>query len=387
MEDYLNYTLNVLKSRNYVNLTIVLGNESCDLDSAVSSLVYATFLHWQHQKMKCKVCTRNKRDESTYKDDIFVSLLDVDRQDLPLKTEVAFCFKEYGLRDNFLLFRDDIDLKKLVEDSKINIVLVDHHVLSKKYEFLSPYVTEIIDHRPIDKNNWSYKDDVRSTIEIVGSCCTLVTQRIQDLSALMNRGDFFEDYKVCADLLHSVILLDTVNFSKEVNKATPHDIDKVQFLETILKPSDCIEERKSKVQRLVEARSDVALLNAAQLLRKDFKIVGDVFIPSFPILVEVYLRKPEALKAVSEALSQRKCTVALLLGMDLTGALRRDGAIISDDAEKVELLSKILQEWTSPCLQLSPEEKSECFFFKQLNLSASRKQYIEPVNEFLNNCN
>ncbi|CAH4033301.1 exopolyphosphatase PRUNE1 [Pieris brassicae] len=387
MEDYLNYTVNVLKSRNYVNLTIVLGNESCDLDSAVSSLVYATFLHWQHQKMKCKVCTRNKRDESTYKDDIFVSLLDVDRQDLPLKTEVAFCFKEHSLRDNFLLFRDDIDLKNLVEDSKINIVLVDHHVLSKKYEFLSPYVTEIIDHRPIDKNNWSYKDDVRSTIEIVGSCCTLVTQRIQDLSALMNRGDFFDDYEVCADLLHSVILLDTVNFSKEVNKATPHDKDKVQFLETILKPSDCMEERKIKVQRLVEARSDVALLNAAQLLRKDVKIVGDVFIPSFPILVEVYLRKPEALKAVSEALSQRKCTVALLLGMDLTGDLRRDGAIISDDAEKVEKFSKILQEWKSPCLQLSPEENSECFFFKQLNLSASRKQYIAPINEFLNNCN
>ncbi|XP_047522745.1 exopolyphosphatase PRUNE1 isoform X2 [Pieris napi] len=372
MEDYLNYTLNVLKSRNYVNLTIVLGNESCDLDSAVSSLVYATFLHWQHQKMKCKVCTRNKRDESTYKDDIFVSLLDVDRQDLPLKTEVAFCFKGHGLRENFLLFRDDIDLKNLVEEGKINIVLVDHHVLSKKYEFLSPYVTEIIDHRPIDRNNWSYKDDVRSTIEIVGSCCTLVTQRIQDLSALMNRG---------------VILLDTVNFSKEVNKATPHDKDKVEFLENILKPSDCMEERKLKVQRLVEARSDVELLNAAQLLRKDVKILGDVLIPSFPILVEVYLRKPEALKAVSEALSQRNCTVALLLGMDLTGVLRRDGAIISDDAEKVELFSKILQEWSSPCLQLSPEENSDCFFFKQLNLSASRKQYIAPVNEFLNNCN
>lgn len=93
------------KSNNYVNLTIVIGNESCDLDSAVSALVYATFLHWQHQKMKCNVCTRNKRDESTYKDDIFVCLLDVDRQELPLKTEVAFCFKECGIKDIFLVFR------------------------------------------------------------------------------------------------------------------------------------------------------------------------------------------------------------------------------------------------------------------------------------------
>ncbi|CAK1547891.1 unnamed protein product [Leptosia nina] len=384
MEDYLNSTLNALKSENYANLTIVIGNESCDLDSAVCSLVYATFLHWQHQKMKCKVCTKNKRDENTYKDDIFICMLDVERQDYLLKTEVAFCFKECGVSEELLVFRDDIDITNLVENNKTSIVLVDHHVLSGKFEFLAPHVTEIIDHRPIDNTNWRYREDVRSTIEIVGSCCTLVGQRIEDLSTLMHRGGFYDDFKVCADLLHSVILLDTVNFSKEVNKGTLHDEDIVTSLETILEITDCEKVRREKVARLVAARCDVGSLSAAQLLRKDFKVVGDVFIPSFPVLVEDLLKKPGALEAVREALVLRDCSIALLLGMTLNGHLQRDGAIISDDERKTEALSKLLREWSSPCLQLSPEIKKGLFYYKQLNLSASRKQYIAPVNQYLN---
>ncbi|XP_050677061.1 exopolyphosphatase PRUNE1, partial [Leptidea sinapis] len=92
------------KSKNFDNLTLVIGNESCDLDSAVSSLVYATFLHWQHQIMKCKVCTRNKRDNATYKDDLFLPVLDVPRNDYNLKTEVVFSFKEFGISESNLLF-------------------------------------------------------------------------------------------------------------------------------------------------------------------------------------------------------------------------------------------------------------------------------------------
>ncbi|XP_038221364.1 exopolyphosphatase PRUNE1 [Zerene cesonia] len=384
MEDYLTTTINLLKSKNYVNLTIVLGNESCDLDSAVSALVYACFLHWQHQNMKCKVCTRTKRDDSTYKDDIFVAMFDVDRRDYALKTEVAYCFKEHGINEKLLLFRDDIDIKALVSEERTSIVLVDHHVLSRKFEFLAPHVTEIIDHRPIDNSNWRYRDDVRSTIETVGSCCTLVSQRIRDLCGLMGKEGFFHDFAVCTDLLHGVIILDTVNFSKDIKKATPHDEVTVEFLEGILKLIDFETERKSKLDRLVASRSDVSSLNAEQLLRKDLKIVGDVFIPSFPILVEEFLKKPNALEAVNEALGLRGCSLALLLGMDLKLGIRRDGAIFGP-SDKSDALLKLLQEWSSPCLQLSPESTSGWHYFKQLNLSASRKQYISPINEFLKN--
>ncbi|XP_069364383.1 exopolyphosphatase PRUNE1 isoform X2 [Maniola hyperantus] len=333
MEEYFSTTLTNLKSNNYSNLTIVLGNESCDLDSAVTSIVYAIFLHWQHNRIKCKVCTASKRSEEC-SDDIFISVLDVNREDFGLKTEVVYSLEEHGITDKDLVFSEDI----------------------------------------------------RSTMEVVGSCSTLVAQRIRDLSALIAKEvDFFTDHPACTHLLHSVILLDTVNFSKDVNKATKHDEEIVAFLENLLQIDECETERKLRVDRLLAARSDVSGLSAAQLLRKDLKIFGHILVPSFPILVKDFLQKPNALEAVSVALSSRGCTLALLLGMQLKGALQRDTTVISSvDHKLAEDLAKFLQKWSSPSLQLVSVPEVHCFYFKQMNLSASRKQYVPALHDFLN---
>ncbi|KAG6464675.1 hypothetical protein O3G_MSEX014663 [Manduca sexta] len=333
MEQYLANTINKLNTKDYNELTLVLGNESCDLDSAVCAIVYAAFLDWQYNQIKCKVCTRTNRDPQFFKDDIFVPILNVDRQDYELKTEVAFCLRDNEINDDHLVFRDDHDLVQLTNATKTNVVLVDHHVLAAKDQFLSPYVTEIIDHRP----------------------------------------------------LQASIILDTVNFSKEVNKATPHDEEMILFLESLLKTEDCESFRKTQLDRLVAARSDVSRLSPAQLLRKDVKILKDVLVPSFPILVKDFLQRPGALDAVTEALGKRGCSLALLLGMDLEGGLRRDMAVYCpDDSTKGHKLTKFLQEWTSPSLKLLSEATSNCDYNQQLNLSASRKQYMPALNEFLN---
>ncbi|XP_063836276.1 exopolyphosphatase PRUNE1 [Ostrinia nubilalis] len=386
MDEYFSSTLDKLKSNNYGELSIILGNESCDLDSAVSSLVYAIFLHWQYQQIKCKVCTKINRDEDMYKDDIFVPILNVDRDDFGLKTEVVYFFNEHGITAEKLVFRNDLDLQQLVTTKKAKVVLVDHHTLSNSDKFLAPFVIEIIDHRPIDKSAWGYKEDTRSTIETVGSCCTLIAQRIKDLATLVAKDvDFFNAYPVCSDMLHSTIILDTVNFSKDLNKATPHDEDIILFLETLLKPSDYETERKNKLDRLSTAKSDVSSLTAAQLLKKDVKIFGSVLVPSFPILVQEFLQKPEAQRALSEALNSRGCSVALLLGMDYKEGMKRDTAVYSDNAEKETQLSAFIEQWASPPLGLTPlAPPLPCHYYKQDNLTATRKQYIPAINEFLN---
>ncbi|CAH1642812.1 unnamed protein product [Spodoptera littoralis] len=388
MEEYIGTTLTKLKTKQFSELTIVIGNESCDLDSAVSALVFANFLYWQHNQMKCKVCTREYRDGSMdYKDELFLPVINVDRNDFPLKTEVAFLFREKGINASDLVFRDDYDLPELLKSTKSKVVLVDHHVLANRDKFLAEYVTEIIDHRPIDKTGWVYKPDTRTTIETVGSCCTLVAQRLKDLGALIAKDvDYFNAYPVCSEMLHATIILDTVNFSKEVNKGTPHDEEILLFLESLLKPADCKAEREKELNTLVTARTDVSQLSAAQLLRKDVKIVGNVLVPSFPILVKEFLSRPEALKAVSEALTQTNCDVALLLGMDLSEGLKRDTAVFSTSKpQKAVLLSKFLEDFKSPSLGLSSEQLDNamhCSYYWQLNLSASRKQYIPALNQF-----
>ncbi|KAJ8704987.1 hypothetical protein PYW08_012307 [Mythimna loreyi] len=392
MDEFFGTTLTSLNTNNFNELTLVVGNESCDLDSAVCALVFANFLTWQYNKIRCKVCTKAHRGEVDMprKEDIFVPVLNVDRSDYELKTEVVYYFRSKGINDSNLVFRDDYDFEALLNKSKSKVVLVDHHVLSKKDKFFAPFVTEIIDHRPLDKSDWIYREDVRSTIETVGSCCTLVAQRIKDLSALMAKDvDFFNSCPLCIEMLRATIILDTVNFSTDLNKATPHDKDIMQFLESLMKGNNLEADRQREHDALIAARKNVSNLTPAQLLKKDVKIVGDVLIPSFPILVKEFLKRPGSLEAVSEALQKNNCSVALLLGMDLTEGLQRDTALYSPRTpEKAVQLSKHLEEATNPSLGLSREQLSgakDCSYYWQLNLSASRKQYIPTVNTFTAN--
>ncbi|KAM3956070.1 exopolyphosphatase prune [Aphomia sociella] len=386
MDEYLATTLNKLQTNNYADLYIVLGNESCDLDSAVSAIVYAIFLNWQYEQIKCKVCTKGNRSEQK-KEHIFVPVLNVDREDYALKTEVTYLLKECGINKSHLVFRNDFDWKELVAENNTKVILVDHHVLCSKDRFLAPYVTEIIDHRPTDKHGWCYKDDTRTTIEVVGSCSTLVAQRIKDLSALIAKDvDFFNAYTICSDMLHSTMILDTVNLSKTFNKATAKDEEMVFFLESLIKPSDCVNDRKSKLERLTKARSDVSELNAAQLLKKDVKIVGDVLVPTFPILVQEFLQRPDAVEALSAALTARGCNMAVLIGIELKSRMKRDMAVYSADTTRATRLSKHLQDWKRPSFDLTqPTTDERCMYFNQSNLSATRKQYIPAIYEFLNN--
>lgn len=57
--------------------------------------------------------------------------------------------------------------------------------------------------RPLDQSKWPYKEDTRTTIQTVGSCATLVAQRIKNLGGLVAKDvDFFNAYPVCSKLLY-----------------------------------------------------------------------------------------------------------------------------------------------------------------------------------------
>ena len=98
-----------------------------------------------------------------------------------------------------LIFIDDLDLNELYEQKKLEIVLVDHHSLRSK---LNGAVTEIIDHHHVQKDAIALKEyEPRSCfiahltvlllfcsssaikIEYVGSCCTLIAERILSSTA------------------------------------------------------------------------------------------------------------------------------------------------------------------------------------------------------------
>jgi len=116
MENFVNslpLKLEELKSHPHSKsgLIIVMGNEACDLDSAVSALVYAHFLSHQNPTK------------------IVLPMLNILREELPLKTEVIHCIStKLGLGISNILCRDDLPLESL--GGEFQLVLVDHHALT-----------------------------------------------------------------------------------------------------------------------------------------------------------------------------------------------------------------------------------------------------------------
>lgn len=71
--------------------------------------------------------------------------------------------------------RDEIDLDTLQSIGSLQLILVDHHVLHQEIQLISSVIA-VIDHRPPDPA-WPW-DNVDSTLNIVGSCCTLVADKL-----------------------------------------------------------------------------------------------------------------------------------------------------------------------------------------------------------------
>ncbi|KAG8235836.1 hypothetical protein J437_LFUL016097 [Ladona fulva] len=146
---------------------VVMGNESCDLDSAVSALVFGLYL----SRTSSTVSVPGKRIA-------VIPLLNIPQSELPLKTEVMFFFNENDVPVEMLIFRDEIDLHALHAAGRLALVLVDHHSLPPDDRALAQSVAEVLDHRPRDPHAPPFPPHAPVDLRPVGSCCTLVADRL-----------------------------------------------------------------------------------------------------------------------------------------------------------------------------------------------------------------
>uniref|UniRef100_A0A182WQN4 DHHA2 domain-containing protein n=1 Tax=Anopheles minimus TaxID=112268 RepID=A0A182WQN4_9DIPT len=373
MNTYLQRCRSVIKDA--VSKIAVIGNESCDLDSAVSSIVFAFHL----QQVPALLGAWYKTDSTT----VF-PVLNVTRAELPLKTEVTFFIKRHGIALDDLICRDEIDWN--AQQEAFNIVLVDHHVTK-----LAQNVIGIVDHRPIEANASFSSNSAFRTIELVGSCATLVGREIFNQGTV---ADFPEGYSIAMDLLYGAIVLDTVNFSKQADKAKPLDYEITEKIEAYRNVSDAnrLTHREQLFQSLVQARSDVSELNAYQLLQKDLKTISlndrVVSVPGFPMAVQDYIKLPEQMEHLLQFASNTGSNVVILLGLKVLpdGSVRRDAGIIPIDDERLaEQIVTTLQTHQEMNFELeelpTPGQKGK--FFQQHNLKASRKQLMPIVKSVL----
>lgn len=273
--------------------------------------------------------------------------------------------------------------------ARSQLVLVDHHV--------SPFaaqVLQVIDHRPLDaRGSAALPANSSRRIETVGSCCTLIADMI--LNDASTRTAAYQGSLL--DLLYAVIVLDTVNFSPQADRARALDREVCQRIEQL--------DRTRRFDALVAARSDVSTLDAEQLLHKDMKLVhgggGSVHVamPGFPITLRQYAQMSDAAESVQRLAREEACAVVVLLSMVVdvpSGTVGRQLAVIrtADTAEASQLHAHVLRELCAPEARLDLVELSAADggvvellggrFYQQGNVQASRKQVLPIVQRVLN---
>lgn len=352
-------------------ICLVLGNESCDLDSAVSAVSLAYF--YQNDT--------NPKNESS-KSCNFLPILNIPKRDYPLKTEVQYLFQKYDITEDLLTFKDELNDDFLNNNQ---FVLVDHH-----YSPWTARCIAIYDHRPKDETA-IFPENCKVHLNLVGSCATLIADLF--LKAKMTN----EQEETILSLLRSTIILDTVNFSDSAARATAKDVEICLALEEELNKFDsALPSRNELFESLVKARADISSLTSSQLLRKDLKILNSskdknvkIALPGFPLQVQQFIQKSDAEEAVKELANEFNCSVILLMGMYVNpedNSVHRDFGLININnislcATIKDKLVKLEEPKLSVEFYYSDFMKGS--FYKQYNIKVTRKHILPIVKQIL----
>ncbi|KAM6039552.1 exopolyphosphatase PRUNE1 isoform 2-T2 [Chlamydotis macqueenii] len=341
--------------RRHQEIHVVMGNEACDLDSTVSALALAYFLAKASPAPKAA----------------FIPVLNIPRADFALRTETTFLLRKQGIPTASLIFRDEIDLGGLHRAGLLSLTLVDHHVLPGADAALEEAVVEVLDHRPLERDQ---APGCQVTAEPVGSCATLVTERIAQGPPGVLDGP-------TAALLHGTILLDCVNLSPAAGKVTPRDVACVSLLEARFPE---LPARDAVFEALQAAKFDVSGLTTEQMLRKDLKVLSGsellLAVSAIYVDLETFLRRPGLLQDLDAFCQGRGYAglVAMTISFNECKEPSRQLAVYSRRETLRSTVCRALEEATMPSLHLQPLPSPwSCVgAYAQGNTLASRKKVL-----------
>lgn len=246
------YQADLISPQNLETIHFVMGNESADLDSIISSIAYAYLLHME---------------QSPQKAEFYIPLMNISRAEIALRKDVLYLFDHFHICvDDILFLDDDVQLDALLAQNRLRLNLVDHNSLKPKQKHLCEIVERIVDHHHDEKKDYPLIAPEDKVIDITGSNATLIAEKFL-FSAKV------ELFPELAGLLLAPVLADTSNL-RSIEKTTSRDVDVATVLNGIaapVLPGDFY-------HHLMEAKHDVAGLTPAMILSKDFKeyVDGDI---------------------------------------------------------------------------------------------------------------
>ena len=254
-------------------LHVVIGNEACDADSIISTLVWAYY-----------------ESHAAAADTLFVPVVSCRRADWPLRREASLLISgaiEASSLLGALTFLDDVVLSEALARARsvgtLKVTLMDHNRLDSGGAALGlrdADVTAIIDHHADSGAHAHVTGDARvisfvpSENRGVGSTCTLVAARMltggSDAACPLTAP--------IARALLGVILLDTAGLVEAAGKTTAEDLRVAGAL-----ASRCDTSPAALFASLSALRNDPAFwlgLSVEQALAYDYKSFASAFAPA-----------------------------------------------------------------------------------------------------------
>ena len=254
-------------------ITFILGNNSCDMDSALSSYLLSIGKNIKHNTI-----TYNKSNDSFIFNKnpkhLFLPVLNIKRGTFHQRLDQKYVFDLFKIDENLFWYISDeiFDEKNLFSllknnNIKTNIILVDHSKLCEEQLYLSDYITEIYDHHQEYKYN--FKNLKKAHIKYpLGSCTTLI---------LLDY--FFDTFPKCLiNPLFAItaLLIDTNKFEKNFYNNRWVDLDRIVYkkIKSEIKSNEKKIKARDYYKNIIQIKYDVEKnleLGVEVLLLKDQK--------------------------------------------------------------------------------------------------------------------
>ncbi|KAI7887962.1 uncharacterized protein EV154DRAFT_519145 [Mucor mucedo] len=352
IDEYLGHVHRELSNKN-IKKVLVSGNDSADLDSIISSLLFAYLSH-------------TTQESNT----LYIPIVKVPKGDLELRPELKFVLTQVGLDYRKLV---TIDMVSEIISEPTDIVLIDHNQLTAPFatESWSEHVVGVLDHH-VDEG--LYTDAPFRVIQMVGSCVTLVLQHFQvkPTSPWLTQE--------MAHLAVAPLLVDTVNLKWDLGRTTESDVQVFGILQHKL---ELVPEAFFK--SIEKVKSQVDSMNNYDILRRDYKEFPNV--NGYKIgtsAVTWHFRAWVEREGGAEAISQAALEYAKERELDMEviftafdhdregkgGDYRRELAVFVVNPELMGVKESLE---TNKDLQLKPMP-FDSRFYEQGNIKMSRKQ-------------
>ena len=254
-------------------ITFILGNNSCDMDSALSSYLLSIGKNIKHNTI-----TYNKSNDSFIFNKnpkhLFLPVLNIKRGTFHQRLDQKYVFDLFKIDENLFWYISDeiFDEKNLFSllknnNIKTNIILVDHSKLCEEQLYLSDYVTEIYDHHQEYKYNFKNLKKVHIKYPL-GSCTTLI---------LLDY--FFDTFPKCLiNPLFAItaLLIDTNKFEKNFYNNRWVDLDRILYkkIKSEIKSNEKKIKARDYYKNIIQIKYDIEKnleLGVEVLLLKDQK--------------------------------------------------------------------------------------------------------------------